>query len=123
MNLNMGNNQFICRWAFLSCSSIASVFLPDIILPREDSNPIKHEIVAVSTTGSDKRVQKWLAEHKVPKAASVKIYNSWEKILQEGDSNIVYISTPHPLHYRHVLVAPKSERNVLVEKPATLNRK
>jgi predicted dehydrogenase len=39
------------------------------------------------------------------------------------DSNIVYISTPHPLHYRHILVAPKNKRNVLVEKPATLNRK
>lgn len=58
-----------------------------------------------------------------PKAASVKIYNSWEKMLEEGDFDIAYISTPHPLHYRHVLVALKNKQNVLVEKPATLNRK
>lgn len=119
----MGDDKFICRWAFLSCSSISSVFLPDIILPREDSDHIKHEIIAVSTTGSNQRVQKWLAEHKVPNASSVKIYNSWEKMLQEGDFDIVYISTPHPLHYQHVLAALQNKRNVLVEKPATMNRK
>ena len=44
------------------------------------------------------------------------------KILEEGDFDIVYISMPHPLHYRHVLIAFKNKRNVLVEKPATLNR-
>jgi dihydrodiol dehydrogenase / D-xylose 1-dehydrogenase (NADP) len=119
----MGSDQFVCRWAFPSRSSIASVFLSDIVLLREDSDPIKHEIVAVSTTGSHERVQKWLAEHNVPNASSVKIYSSWEKMLEEGDFDIMYISTPHPLHYQHVLAALKRKRNVLVEKPATMNRK
>ena len=119
----MASDQFVYRWAFLSCSSIASVFLPDIILPREDSDPIKHEIVAVSTTGNNERVQKWPAEHKVPNMSSVKIYSSWEKMLREGDFDVVYISTPHPLHYQHVLAALKNKRNALVEKPATMNRK
>jgi predicted dehydrogenase len=117
------NKQFTCRWAFLSCSSIASVFLPDIILPRDDSEPIKHEIVAVSTTGANERVQNWLAEHKVPNASSVKIYNSWQEMLETGDFDIVYISTPHPLHYEHVRTALNHKRNVLVEKPATMNKK
>jgi predicted dehydrogenase len=117
------SNQFVCRWAFLSCSSIASVFLPDIILPRDASEPIKHEIVAVSTTGSDERVKNWLAEHKVSNAASVKIYNSWEEMLKTGDFDVVYISTPHPLHYEHIRVALNNKRNVLVEKPATMNSK
>jgi predicted dehydrogenase len=34
----------------------------------------------------------------------------------------VYISTPHPLHYQHVKKALSCGRNVLVEKPATMNR-
>jgi predicted dehydrogenase len=55
--------------------------------------------------------------------SSVKIHNSWEKMLLEGDFDVVYISTPHPLHYQHVLAALKNKRNVLVEKPATMNRK
>jgi predicted dehydrogenase len=117
------NYHFVCRWAFLSCSSIALVFPLDIILSRDDSDPIKHEIVVVSTTGANERVQKWLAEHKVPNASSLKIYSSWEQMLQNGDFDIVYISTPHPLHYQHVLSALKNGRNVLAGKPATLNRK
>ena len=119
----MAQQQFTCRWAFLSCSSIASVFLPDIILPRDDSDPIKHEIVAISTTGPHERVQKWLTEeHKVPNASSVRIYSSWEEMLRNGDFDIVYISTPHSIHYEQVMAALKNKRNVLVEKPATMTR-
>lgn len=76
--------------------------------------------MAVSTTGSKERAQKWLAENKVPNAESVVIYHSWETMLQEGSFDIVYISTPHPLHYEETLVALTHKRNVLVEKPATM---
>lgn len=119
----MASNQFVYRWAFLSRSSIASVFLPNIILPSEDLDSIMLKTVAVSTTGSNERVQKRLVEHKVPIMSSVKIYNPWEKMLQEGDFDVVYISTPHPPHYQHVLAAIKNKQNVLVEKPATMNHK
>ena len=43
-------------------------------------------------------------------------------MLEKGDFDIVYISTPHPLHYTHVRKALQCKRNVLVEKPATMNR-
>jgi len=42
-------------------------------------------------------------------------------MLEDGDFDVVYISTPHPLHYQHVLKALSCKRNVLVEKPATMN--
>lgn len=118
----MNNEKFICRWAALSLSNIASVFLPDILLPREDSECISHELVAVSTTGSKERAASWFNEHKIPNASSIKVYQSWEEMLEKGDFNIVYISTPHPLHYQHVQRALHHKRNVLVEKPATMNR-
>lgn len=44
-------------------------------------------------------------------------------MLDEGDFDVVYISTPHPLHYEHVKYALSKKRNVLVEKPATMNVK
>ena len=118
----MVKDRFNCRWAFLSLSNIASVFLPDILLPRDESDPITHEIAAVSTTGSKERATNWLSEHKVPNAEAVKIFSSWEEMLKTGGFDIVYISTPHPLHYQHVLTALHCGRNVLVEKPATMNR-
>ncbi|KAJ5851312.1 uncharacterized protein N7529_010697 [Penicillium soppii] len=118
----MEQGQFTCRWAALSLSNIASVFLPDLLLPRDSSASIKHELVSVSTTGSASRAADWLKEHKISDAESVTIYHSWEEMLEKGDFDVVYISTPHPLHYAHVQKALRCKRNVLVEKPATMNR-
>ncbi|CAI7670271.1 unnamed protein product [Penicillium manginii] len=118
----MAQNQFTCRWAALSLSNIASVFLPDLLLPREASASIKHELVSVSTTGGASRAADWLKQNKIPNAESITVYHSWEEMLEKGDFDIVYISTPHPLHYVHVQKALKCKRNVLVEKPATMNR-
>ncbi|KAF4547420.1 Oxidoreductase-like protein 4 [Elsinoe fawcettii] len=112
-----------CRWAALSLSNIAAVFLPDILLPRPESDDIKHELVAVSTTGGRERATTWLADNKIPNASSIEIYQSWEEMLEKGDFDIVYISTPHPLHYQHTKKALQHKRNVLVEKPATMTRR
>ena len=108
-----------CRWAALSLSNIASVFLPDL-LGREDAE-YDHKLVAISTTGSNERAQKWLKDNKIPDHDSVVVYNSWERMLEEADFDIVYISTPHPLHYEGILKAIECKRNILVEKPATMN--
>ena len=108
-----------CRWAALSLSSIASVFLPDLI-GREDAQ-FDHKLVAISTTGSNERAQKWLQDNQIPDANAIVVYNSWETMLQQGGYDIVYISTPHPLHYGGILKALECKRNVLVEKPASMN--
>lgn len=119
----MTDSRFTCRWASLSLSNISSVFLPDILLPRPESDRIEHKLVAVSTTGTRERATSWLAENKIPSPNSVEIYHSWESMLETGDFDVVYISTPHPLHYQHVKAALEHKRNVLVEKPATMNRR
>ena len=111
-----------CRWAALSLSSIAAVFLPDLLLPRPPSESIHHSLVAVSTTGSSSRASSWLSDKGIPNPEQVKLYHSWEEMLEKGDFDIVYVSTPHPLHYAHVRKALQCKRNVLVEKPATMNR-
>lgn len=109
----------VCRWAALSLSSIASTFFGDLL--RRESSQFEHKLVAISTTGSKDRAQKWLLENKIPDSESIVIYHSWEKMLQEGDFDIVYISTPHPLHYEETVIALSCKRHVLVEKPATMN--
>lgn len=110
-----------CRWAALSLSTIAETFLPDLLLPRDGSESLHHKLVAVSTRGTSEKASEWLSKQKIPNAEDVKYYNSWEKMLEEGDFDVVYISTPHPLHYEHVMKALNCKRNVLVEKPATMN--
>ncbi|KIX99126.1 uncharacterized protein Z520_04702 [Fonsecaea multimorphosa CBS 102226] len=108
-----------CRWAALSLSSIASVFLPDL-LGREEAQ-YEHKLVAISTTGSNERAQKWFKTNKIPDPESIVVYNSWQTMLEQGDFDVVYISTPHPLHYEEMLKALECKRNILVEKPATMN--
>lgn len=61
-----------------------------------------------------------MVENKIPDADSVVVYHSWETMLRDGDFDVVYISTPHPLHFEETMAALKSNRNVLVEKPATM---
>lgn len=75
----------------------------------------------MSTTGSVERAASWLKKHEIPYADKVRIYHSWEDMLKNGGFDVVYISTPHPLHYPHVRKALECNRNVLVEKPATMN--
>ena len=113
-----GNGKAVCRWAGLSLSTIASTFFQDLL--GRDSAQFEHKLVAVSTTGSAERAQKWLMENKIPDAKSVVVYQSWDTMLREGDFDVVYISTPHPLHYEETLAALECKRNILVEKPATM---
>ena len=111
-----------CRWAALSLSSIAGVFIPDLLQQHPGSRSIEHRLVAISTTGGAERAASWLKDHKVPDIDDVTVYHSWEQMLEKADFDAVYISTPHPLHYEHVKKALECKRNVLVEKPATMNR-
>ena len=109
----------LCRWAALSLSNIATVFLPDL-LGREQSS-FEHKLVTVSSTKPEDAVRSWLTTQKVPHSDSVTIFSSWEQMLEKGDFDVVYISSPHSLHYQHVMKALNCNRNVLVEKPATMN--
>jgi dihydrodiol dehydrogenase / D-xylose 1-dehydrogenase (NADP) len=111
-----------CRWALLGLSGISELFVPDLLLPRPESSTLHHRITAVSTTGSVDRARQWLAQRNVPEPSSVQVYSSYERMLETGGFDIVYISTPHSLHFLHARAAIVHGHNVLVEKPATMNR-
>ncbi|WP_416894682.1 Gfo/Idh/MocA family protein [Microbacterium sp.] len=38
-----------------------------------------------------------------------------------ADPDIVYVSTPHPLHADNAILAPEAGKHALVEKPFALN--
>lgn len=110
-----------CRWAALSLSSIASTFIEDILLPGDNSQTIKHELVAVSSTKSKEGARQWLQGIEGLSPEAIEVYQDEREMIQKADFDVVYISTPHPMHYRHVMSALEMRRNVLVEKPATMN--
>ncbi len=48
-------------------------------------------------------------------------YGSYEELLADDNVDLVYITTPHPLHQTWATAAVQAGKNVLCEKPVTLN--
>lgn len=48
-------------------------------------------------------------------------YDSYRRIVSDQNIDVVYIATPHSHHYQHVMLALKSGKHVLCEKPLTVN--
>lgn len=51
-----------------------------------------------------------------------KPYGSYEEMMQDPDVDVVYIATPHMVHEENVIMAAKYGKNILCEKPFTINR-
>lgn len=50
----------------------------------------------------------------------VKIYNDWEKFLQDDGIDVVDICTPHFLHPRQTIDASNAGKQIIIEKPIAL---
>jgi dihydrodiol dehydrogenase / D-xylose 1-dehydrogenase (NADP) len=109
-----------CRWALLGLSAIAVKFVKDLLLPRSENRQLTHEVAAVGTTGGAERARRWLAEQQVAGAERIAVHESYAQLLQHGDFDIVYISTPLGLHFGNARDAIRAGRHVLLEKPAVL---
>ncbi len=48
-------------------------------------------------------------------------YTDLDKFIKESKVDIVYIATPHPMHYEEALACLENKIHVLCEKPMTLN--
>ncbi len=50
-----------------------------------------------------------------------KAYGSYEAMLSDPEVELVYIATPHSLHYEHALLSLNHNKSILVEKPFMVN--
>ena len=48
-------------------------------------------------------------------------FTNYDSLLECKDLDIIYIALPHSLHYEWVMKSIEKEKNILVEKPATVN--
>ncbi len=74
-----------------------------------------YEVVACAARDSEKSLA-FAREHDVPRA-----YGSYEELCQDGEVEIIYITTVHSLHEKHMLMCLEAGKHVICEKAFTVN--
>ncbi|CAG2163859.1 unnamed protein product [Oppiella nova] len=101
------------RWGILSAGKISHDFVSALrTLPTDE-----HELVCVAARDL-KSAQEFARLHGIPKA-----YGSYDELARDPRVEVVYVGTIHPHHLSATKLLLKNGKNVLVEKPLTLNLK
>ncbi|PZT69628.1 gfo/Idh/MocA family oxidoreductase [Streptomyces sp. SW4] len=97
------------RWGILATGGMAARFTADLLdLPDA-------EIVAVASRGEASA--KAFAE----RFGIGRAYGDWARLARDEDVDVVYVATPHAAHRAAAGLCLEAGRNVLCEKPFTLN--
>lgn len=97
------------RWGILATGGIAHAFASDL-------RTAGLELVAVGSR-SQASADAFAAEFGIARA-----HGSYEELAADPDVDIVYVSTPHPMHAENARLVLEAGKHALVEKPFTLNR-
>lgn len=96
------------RWGILGCGKIARKFASDIALV-EDA-----QLEAVASRGAH-------AEAFAKEFGAKQSFNSYEDLVRHPDVDVIYIATPHGLHFEHTMLCLNHRKAVLCEKAFALN--
>lgn len=96
------------RWGILATGGIAHAFTRDL----RDAG---RDVTAVGSRRAE-AAREFAAEFDIARA-----HGSYEELVADPDVDIVYVSTPHPMHAENAILALEAGKHVLVEKPFTLN--
>ena len=100
------------KWGIISTAKIAETDLIPAIKKSKNS-----ELVAVASRNKDKAA-KFAKKNKIKK-----FYDSYKKICEDKDIDIIYNPLPNHLHVNSTVNAIKNDKHVLLEKPITLKSK
>ena len=97
------------RWGILGTGNIASVFAKGLTFLSDA------QLVAVGSRAAES-AQRFAERFDVPRA-----HDSYEALANDPDVDIVYVSTPHSLHYDNTMLCLRAGKAVLCEKPFAIN--
>lgn len=97
------------NWGILGCGKIAKKFAADLLLLDNT------KLIAVASRDGDN------AAAFANTFGATNSYNSYVDMLNNPDINVVYVATPHGLHYEHVMLCLEYGKAVLCEKAFALN--
>lgn len=101
---------------------ISGWFVDDILKPDWPGKSASHIIQAVGSSSLEK-CKKFAENHVVPARPIIQptLYGSYEEVYNDTNVDCVYIGMPHSFHKQNCLDAIKAGKNVLCEKPFTVN--
>ncbi len=112
MRLSTRRNNIVAkkiRWGILGTGNIANSFATD--LPLLDNA----ELVAVGSR-TQKNADAFGEKFDIPHR-----HASYAALAQDKDVDVIYISTPHPLHCENTLLCLNAGKHVLCEKPFAMH--
>jgi hypothetical protein len=104
------NNPNPIRWGILACGKIAEKFADDLVAHVPDG-------VVYAAASRDLMKAQIFGQ----KYGATKIFNSYQALVDCPDVDVVYIASPHALHYEHTLLCLNAGKAVLCEKAFAIN--
>ena len=99
------------RWAILGCGRIARKFAADLKLAEGA------ELVAVGSR-SQENADTFARDFQASRS-----HGSYEQLVADPEVDVIYIATPHNLHYENTLLCLEHNKAVLCEKAFAMNAK
>jgi dihydrodiol dehydrogenase / D-xylose 1-dehydrogenase (NADP) len=97
------------RWGIIGCGKIAQKFATSL---KTIDNAV---LYAVASRDGEKAKS-------FAKTNGAKLwFDNYEMLASHPDVHIIYIATPHSLHYEHTMLAVDYKKHVLCEKPLAIN--
>lgn len=108
----MSDDQTAVRFGILGCANIS------IKLCKALSKAPNAKLHAIGSRSLEKATA-FAAEHGLPEA--VRVYGSYEGVLEDEEVDAVYIPLPTGLHVTWAVRAAERRTHVLLEKPVAMN--
>lgn len=105
------SNEKKINWGILATGKMANK-MAEALTFVEDANLIA--VASRSLSNAETFAKKW---------GILNYYDSYENLVKNNEIDLVYIATPVIYHYEHILLCLQNGKNVLCEKPLTLNEK
>lgn len=97
------------NWGIIGLGKIAHKFVQGLSLLPDA------QLWAVASRSQEK------ANDFAQKYQATKAYGTYEAIVQDPEVDVIYIATPHTLHYENTLMCLEHKKAVLCEKPLAMN--